>query len=123
MVPLRHGRRLEAARGDHRARRHFIVPFFLISRKTKRNTVALGLMSGFLLVMQVLDMVFIIRPMVYIGEPAEYDPARCWWLDVAAVARGCGPVRRPAPAQQVASGPLVPIKILGSAALAHKNYV
>ena len=105
---------------------HFIVPFFLlISRKTKRNTVALGLMAGFLLVMQVLDMVFIIRPMVYIGErAAEYDPSPVLWIfDVAAVL-GVAGLFGGLLAQQVASGPLVPIKDprLGKA-LAHKNYV
>jgi hypothetical protein len=42
---------------------HFIIPFLiLISRKTKRNVLLAAVMAAYLLVFQVLDMIWIIRP-------------------------------------------------------------
>jgi hypothetical protein len=101
---------------------HFIVPFFLlISRKVKRNVVLLALMAGYLIVMQVLDMTWIIRPMAY----AESSPAgpTSWWLDVVASA-GALALFGSLLIGAIRSAPLVPIKdprLLKS--LEHHNYV
>lgn len=101
---------------------HFVLPFLiLISRKTKRNILLLGIMASFLLVMQVLDMVWIIRPMAYID--AEAPGPVSWWLDVVAVV-GCASLFAAFLIRALASTALVPIRDprLGQC-LKHKNYV
>lgn len=101
---------------------HFIVPFFiLITRKTKRNVLLLAVAGAYLLVMQVLDMVWIIRPMAYV-DGASTTPVS-WWLDVVAVV-GTMSVFAGLLVNAIGTTPLVPIKDPRlPRALEHKNYV
>lgn len=101
---------------------HFIVPFMiLISRKVKRNVLFLGVMGVYLVLMQVLDLTWIIRPMSYTGvSPAG---PTSWWLDCVAVI-GVLAVFASFLIRSIASGPLVPMKdprLLKS--MTHTNYV
>jgi hypothetical protein len=101
---------------------HFVVPFLLLmSRKVKRSLILLPLMGAYLLVMQVLDLTWIIRPMAY----ARAIPAgpTSWWLDVVASA-GCLALFGALLIGAIRSAPLIPMKdprLLKS--LEHKNYV
>lgn len=105
---------------------HFVVPLLiLISRKVKRSTLGLGLFGALMLVMQVLDMVFVIRPMVYVEQawaPEPVGPAG-WWLDVAGAVGVLG-VFGYFLLDRMTQSPLIPTKDprLGMA-LQHKNYV
>jgi len=107
---------------------HFVAPFpILISRKVKKSTLGLGLFGAFLLLTQVLDMVWIMRPMVYLdtpwaegrGEPGFFGIV----LDIVAVA-GVLALFGGMLVNKIGSGPLIPMKDprLGKA-LKHKNYV
>jgi hypothetical protein len=101
---------------------HFVVPFFiLISRKIKRNVLLLGVMSVFLLLLQVLDMTWIIRPMAYVGVTPPGPVS--WWIDVVAVV-GVGALFAGFLIRALATSALVPIRDprLGRC-LEHKNYV
>jgi len=105
---------------------HFIVPLLiLVSRKVKRSTLGLGLFGVLMLVMQVLDMVYVVRPMVYIDQPWAPDPVgpAGWWLDVAGVVGVLG-VFGYFLIDRMTQAPLIPTKDprLGHA-LEHKNYV
>ena len=103
---------------------HFIVPFFiLISRQTKKSTLGLAAMGAWLLFMQVLDMVFVIRPMVYIGEHVGGGGLATWGIDVLAVV-GVAGVFGGLLVRMIASGPLIPVRDPRLAvSLKHKNYV
>jgi hypothetical protein len=107
---------------------HFIAPFpILITRTVKKSTIGLAVMAALLLFTQVLDMIWIIRPMVYLdtswasarGEPSVAG----WWLDLVGILGVLG-VYGALLVRALASGPLVPMKDprLGKA-LAHANYV
>ena len=105
---------------------HFVVPLLiLISRKIKRSTLGLGVFGVMLLVMQVFDMVYVIRPMVYINQPWAPDPVgpAGWWLDVAGLL-GVAGVFGYFLVDRMTQAPLIPTKDprLGHA-LEHKNYV
>lgn len=104
---------------------HFVVPFFLlITRKTKRSTLGLGAMAAFMLVVTVFDLVWIVRPMVYVAGAERGDPSPIsWWLDVAAVVGVLG-VFGGLLVRKIASGPLVPLRDPRlEQCLGHKNYV
>jgi len=107
---------------------HFIAPFpILISRKVKKSTLGLGAFGALLVFTQVLDMIWVIRPMVYIdtawaegrGEPGVIG----WALDIALVAGVLG-LFIGFLIREIGSGPLIPMKDprLGKA-LKHANYV
>ncbi len=104
---------------------HFVVPFvLLLFRPVKHSTIGLALVSAWLLAMHVLDMVWIIRPMVYVQDWAVRDPGPTgWWLDVAAIV-GVFALFAGVLIRKITSGPLVaandPYLDEG---LKHKNYV
>jgi hypothetical protein len=107
---------------------HFVVPFILfVSRIPKRSTLGLGFMGLYMLAVTVLDVIFIVRPMVYVPAFAEQvgpnpGPAG-WWLDVAGIVGVFG-VYLALLIRRLASAPLIPIRDpLLHEALAHKNYV
>ena len=93
----------------------------------KRSTVGILFMGVWSLVVTVLDVVFIIRPMVYTG--AEWTPAleaaspANWWLDLAGLAAAVG-VFMFVLVKRLGSGPLIPLKDpMLPEALSHRNYV
>lgn len=104
---------------------HFVAPFcILLFRKVKRSTGLLAFMSLYMIAITVADMIWIVRPMVYVGEHASENPGMtAIWLDAAGIVAalclwGFFLVRA------VGSGPLVPLKDPTlHEALAHKNYV
>ncbi len=102
---------------------HFVLPFLiLISRQTKRNVLLLAVMAAYLLVFQVLDMTWIIRPMAYVGAEATPGPGS-WWIDVVA-SGGALALFASFLMRAVASAPLIPMKDPRLAkTLEHKNYV
>ena len=101
---------------------HFIVPFFLlISRKTKRNALLLGLMGAYVLATQILDMIWIIRPMAG-ARDAAISPVS-WWLDVVAIG-GVLALFAGLLIREIGSTALIPIKDPRlQRCLDHKNYV
>lgn len=107
---------------------HFVVPFILfVSRVPKRSTVGLAFMGVWSLLVTVLDVIFIIRPMVYTGTswtPAlEAATPANWWLDVFAILAPIG-IYGFFLIRKLGNGPLIPTKDpFLPEALAHKNYV
>ena len=106
---------------------HFIVPFvLLVSRKPKRSTIALGVAGGYMLLLTILDLVWVIRPMVYLDTPwsmGTVPGAIGWWLDVAGIV-GVMAVFGALLVQRIASAPLIPTKDpMLHEALSHANYV
>lgn len=104
---------------------HFIVPFFLlVTRLTKRSTLALMAISVWILFFCVLDFVWIIRPMVHAGlAPQDVPGPASWWLDVVAVA-GLVALFLGLVVRRLAAAPLIPMKDPRLAkALAHDNFV
>lgn len=104
---------------------HFIFPFLiLLIRRVKESTLGLAAMAVWMLVMIAADLIWNIRPMVYVGVPANDQPGPvAWWLDVVGL---IGPVALFAGLliRKVASGPLVALKDPRlPEALAHKNHV
>lgn len=105
---------------------HFIVPFMIIGwRAVKRNPLLLGVMALFMILMTVMDMVWIIRPMVYLPAVVDVaDPGLVGaWLDLAGVVGVLGVwgwlfIRR------IESAPLLPLKDpLLHESMGHKNYM
>jgi hypothetical protein len=107
---------------------HFIVPFLIVGwRRVKRSPRILGVMAVFMLLMTVADMVWIIRPMVYVPAvmvAGEQDPGLAGsWLDAAGVIGVLG-VWGWLMARRVESAPLLPLKDpMLHESLGHKNYV
>ncbi len=104
---------------------HFIIPFLiLLFRDVKRHTLGVAIVAAWILLMIILDMVWVIRPMVYLGDLAEVNPGVAgWWVDIAGIvavlAIWAGFLIR-----RIAAHPLVPIKDPRlDEALHHKNYV
>ena len=102
---------------------HFVIPFLiLISRKTKRNVLLAAIMAAYLLVFQVLDLTWIIRPMAYVGAESPAGPGS-WWIDVVATAGGLA-LFASFLMRALASSALIPMKDPRLAqTLKHKNYV
>jgi hypothetical protein len=104
---------------------HFVVPFFiLLWHAVRRSATALTVMGVLAIFMQVVDIFWIVRPMVYAGaEFTDKVHADRLWIDAAGIIGvlalyGAFLVRR------VASGPLVPLKDPRMPeALHHRNYV
>lgn len=104
---------------------HFIVPFVvMIFRPFKKNHKAMLLMGAWLIFMQVMDMVFIVRPAVYAGSPIESIPSSSSWVIDFAGTGGVVLVYLGFLIRKVVSGPLVPLHDPRmQEALKHKNYV
>lgn len=109
---------------------HFIVPFLIIIwRGVKRSALLLPLMAVFLIVMTVMDMYWIIRPMVYVPNDAVVqggltDPGAVGFLLDAAGVVGVLGVWGWLLTLRVESGWLLPIKDpMLHESLKHKNYV
>lgn len=105
---------------------HFVVPFvFVIFRPVKKNPSVMLVFGFWLLLMQVMDLVYVVRPVVYAGADAEGAPgiATSWWIDSAGIG-GVLCLYAGMLIRQIASGPLVPLNDprMGEA-LKHKNYV
>jgi hypothetical protein len=104
---------------------HFLVPFMiLIWRQTKRSLGMLAFMGVFMIVMVVMDMVWILRPMVdFAGPESASSGLANIWLDICGVVGPIG-IFGGFVAMKIAKGPLLPLKDpLLHEALKHKNYV
>jgi len=107
---------------------HFVVPFLLlIWRRCKRTPWQLAMVSGYMILMVIMDMVWIIRPMVDFaasaGEEAGASGLANIWLDIAGVVGVMGLFAGVA-ALKIAKGPLLPTKDpMLHESMKHKNYV
>lgn len=106
---------------------HFVAPFLALGwRGVKRNTLLIGLLAAYMIAMTVLDMVWIIRPMVYLPNalPGEQDPGLTGaWLDLAGVVGVLG-IWGWLMARRIESAPLLPLKDpLLHESMNHRNYV
>jgi len=104
---------------------HFALPFLLlIWRNTKRSTMLLCGMGIYMILMVVLDMVWIIRPMVYMNAAGDVDPGLAGiWLDIAGVVGVLG-IFGGLIARKIPQSPLLPLKDpMLHECLHHKNYV
>lgn len=105
---------------------HFIIPFYiLLWRPVRRNWTLISIMAGWVLLMNVIDAYWILRPAVYTGSLLvdEGETAVGYVVDVVAigsvVALFVGVFMK-----RVASGPLVPTNDPRlPEALHHRNYV
>jgi hypothetical protein len=116
---------------------HFVAPFYIMLwRPIRRSPFLLSILGVWFIFMQVADMVWIVRPMVYSNEIGEYlrqldngtptaDPIKLkyLWLDVAGIVGVLG-VYFAFVVKKVYSGQLVPTRDPRLAeAVGHKNYV
>ena len=104
---------------------HFLIPFLiLLFRPLKRALPALAIMAVWLLFMLVLDMIYIIRPMVYLKDLADQNPGfTAIWLDLAGILGVIG-IWTGILVMRLGRYPLVPLKDPRlPEALHHKNYV
>ena len=104
---------------------HFGVPFFiLLFRKVKKSTLGLAAVAVWMVFMHVVDIFWIVRPMVYATTPFEKLPGGITiWLDIVAIV-GVLAIYAGVLARKVASGVLIPLNDpRQDEALAHKNYV
>ncbi|MEK6701403.1 MAG: hypothetical protein AABZ53_04005, partial [Planctomycetota bacterium] len=105
---------------------HFAAPFLVtIFRDVKKNPSAVIAVGCWLVFMQVADIFWIVRPVVYAGQSAQSTPgiATSWWLDGVGV---MGPMLLFASflVRKICSGTLVPLNDPRMReALNHKNYV
>jgi len=104
---------------------HFILPFaILLWRFMRRSLTLLAVMAVWAIFMEIVDMTWIVRPLVYAG-PEFTDKIQLGriWLDAAGVLGILG-IFLGLVVRQVASGPLIPTRDprLGEA-LHHRNYV
>lgn len=104
---------------------HFIVPFYLLLwRPIRRTPALLCLMAAWAILMQVVDLAWIVRPMVYAG-PQYPDKIMLSnvWLDLAGALGPIG-IFLFLLSRQISAGVLVPIRDPRlPEALHHKNYV
>lgn len=101
----------------------FIIPFLLLLfRPIKRNKYTLPFMAGWVLFFHLLDIVYIIRPMVYINDFAGMAPGiRGWAIDVLLIG-GVWALFAGGIARLMTKGPLIPVKDPRlPEALSHKN--
>lgn len=104
---------------------HFLVPFLiLLFRDVKRNFNALTLMAVWAILMEVLDMTFIVKPMVFIRETeAGFAPASTAWI-TAAASIGMLCIFMGLLWRKISQSPLVAVNDPRMAeSLGHKNYV
>lgn len=103
---------------------HFIVPFLImLLRAVKESTIGLAAMAAWMILMQILDMVYVIRPMVYSFDTASDPGVMGIWLDIAgALAVLC--VFAGVLVRRIAASPLVAVNDPRmEESLAHKNYI
>lgn len=104
---------------------HFIVPFFiLLLRKVKQSSLALAGVGLWMILMHVMDIFWMVRPMVYANLPADQAPSGITiWLDIVAIT-GVFAIYAALLIRKVASGVLIPLNDpRQDEALAHRNYV
>ena len=103
---------------------HFVVPFYLLLwRRPRRDLTLLSLFAVWAIFCEVIDIAWIVRPMVYALDPSDKQHLGRIWIDIAGVVGVMGIffgliVRR------VNSGPLIPLRDPRLAeSLQHRNYV
>lgn len=104
---------------------HFAIPFYiLLWRKVRRNWTLISAMALWVLLMQVLDMYWILRPAVYTGPLLElHETPVGYVVDIVAIA-GVVALFVGMLIKRIASGPLVPLHDPRQGeALHHRNYV
>ena len=104
---------------------HFVVPFLiLIFRPVKKAMLLVAVIAAWLLLMQVADMVFVIRPVVYVREFAEASPGLGGiWLDAVGIL-GVIAIYTGLLIRSIGRTPLIPTGDPRlNEALHHKNYV
>lgn len=103
---------------------HFGLPFYiLLWRRVRRTPALLAVVAVWMMLVQVLDLFWVVRPMVYAGEPGGKIGLSGLWVDLAAVA-GCFGIYLGILWRRIASGPLVPLNDPRmSESLHHRNYV
>lgn len=117
---------------------HFVGPFLiLLWYKMRRTPILLSIMAVWAILMQITDMVWIVRPMIYANEIGDYlrqldaggtitaDPIKLKyvWLDVAGIVGVLG-IYFGLLTRKVYGGQLIPTRDPRLAeALHHKNYV
>jgi hypothetical protein len=104
---------------------HFGVPFlFLIFRDTKRIPKLLALGAAWAILVHAADIVYIVRPMVYAGLPADQRGGMLTWVIDFAGIIGMLALLASLVIRKVSAGPLVPLQDPRlDEALSHKNYV
>lgn len=104
---------------------HFVVPFLiLIFRPVKKRLPLVAAIGAWLLLMQVLDLVYIVRPIVYVREFEAANPGLAgWWLDAVGIL-GVLAVYTGLLVRSIGRQALIPTRDPRlHEALAHKNYV
>jgi hypothetical protein len=87
---------------------HFALPFaLLLSRPLKRSARALAVVAGLMLLMQLLDLFWLIGPDL-VGHGQGAVPLRVHWMDFAAVL-GLGGIWLFLFARQAGAGPVLPV--------------
>lgn len=103
---------------------HFLVPFIiLLFRPIKKNLNTISLMAIWAILVEVVDMFWIVRPMVYAGDAHDTMGMSGLWIDFVGIA-GVLAVFAALVVRKVCSGRLVAINDpYMHEALEHKNYV
>jgi hypothetical protein len=103
---------------------HFIVPFFiLLWYRVRRSFVLLSIMAAWAILLEIVDIYWIVRPFVYAADPVDKVHLGGLWLDVVGI---LGPIAlfTGLLIRKVGSGPLVCMNDPRlNEAIAHKNYV
>ncbi len=103
---------------------HFVVPFYLLLwRQIRRSFALLSIMALWAIVIEMVDLYWIVRPFVYAADPVDKIHMGGLWLDIVGV---LGPVCLflGLVVRQVGRGPLIPIHDPRlNEAIEHKNYV
>ncbi|MEX2218385.1 MAG: hypothetical protein WD749_06450 [Phycisphaerales bacterium] len=102
---------------------HFIVPFWiLLWRFMRRTNGLLALMAVWMILMEIADLVWIVRPLVSPGRPDDLHLERLW-LDAAGIG-GAWLLFFGLALLRAGKGPLIPLRDPRLAeALQHRNYV
>lgn len=103
---------------------HFFVPFYiLLWRLPRRNVMLLSIMAVWAILCEILDIAWIVRPMVYALDASDKIHLERIWLDAAAIIGVYG-IFLGLLVRKVNSGPLIPLRDPRlPEALHHRNYV
>jgi hypothetical protein len=104
---------------------HFLGPFFiLLWKRVKRTANILALMACWMIFMEVVDMFWIVRPMVYAGAQfTDHVGYKYLWVDAVAIIGVLG-IYLGLLVRRLGQGPLVPTKDPRlPEAMEHMNYV